>query len=87
MDPATATVLGRIEDKLDDVNDKVERYGQQLARHDVRIEHVEDHVKGLQGDRTHDQRQGVSVRAALIVGLCTVLTSTGGSALVNHLTR
>jgi hypothetical protein len=48
-------------------------------------------VRDLKGDRTHHQRHRLAtrtqLRTTLLVGVCTVLLSTSGSALVNILTR
>lgn len=99
-------ILHRILGLALDTNAKVEEYGRELARHDVRIGHVEQHVRDIKDDRTHDQRQGVpfrlghvedarrqgstrraQLRTSLLVGVFTVVLSTGGTAVINLFTR
>lgn len=82
MDDGTAHAFGRIEGKLDRLFDEVSAQGRQLAEHGVRLDHVEGDVDELKKHRTTDQRQGVSFRAALLVGLCTAAASFGGSAVI-----
>jgi hypothetical protein len=87
MDPSTANQLGRIEGKLDQIVDRITEQGQEIARHDVRIQHVESHVEKLQAAEVVEQRQGVSFRATLTVAAVTVLSSGGISFLVNVFNR
>jgi hypothetical protein len=68
--------LDRIERKVDDVGNKVEAYGQEIARHGVRLDHVEA-----------NQRQGMSFKAALTVALCGAIGGGGLGLLTNLLTR
>jgi CBS-domain-containing membrane protein len=94
--------LRRILDLTVDTNRAVHDASRQLAAHEVRIGHVEDGVRelkgdqregvrDLKGDRTHDRRQRratrSTLRTSLLVGVCTVLLSTGGSAVVQIITR
>jgi hypothetical protein len=95
-------MLGRILDLTVDTNKTVHEVGRQVAAHEARIGRTEqdvrdlkgdqrDDVRDLKGDRVHDRRQGRATRAqlrtSLLVGVCTVALSTGGTALVNLLTR
>lgn len=68
--------LDRIERAVGQVNDKVEAYGQEIARHGVRLDHVEA-----------NQSRGMSFKAALTVALCGALGGGGLGVLVNILTR
>lgn len=87
MDEYVAHSFGRIEAQLGQVLGELRMYGERTAEHGVRLGHVEDDVRELQNSKSDDVRQGVTLRAALAVGLFTVTSSGVASYVVALLTK
>ena len=82
MDEGIARSFARIEFQLDQLGIKMDRYGERIAEHAVRLGHVEDDVKELQAAKTADVRQGMTLRAGITVALFGATTSGLVSFLV-----
>lgn len=87
MDDGTAHAFGRVEGKLDRMFDELSTHGRELAELRVRVGHVEDDVVELKTARNADQRHGITLRGSILVGLTTVVTSGGLTALMSALIR
>lgn len=83
MDDGTARAFGRVEAQLDQVLTEVSRIGREIAKHDVRLDHVEERVDDLESARNTDHRQAGSIRAAVLVSLTGVLASGIVTTLIN----
>jgi hypothetical protein len=83
VDDGTARAFGRVEAQLDQVLTEVSRIGRDLAKHEVRLDHVEERVDALESARSTDHRQAGSVRAAVLVSLTGVLASGVVTTLIN----
>lgn len=83
MDDGTARAFGRVEAQLDQVLTEVSRIGREIAKHDVRLDHVEERVDDLESARNTDQRHGSSLRGAVLVSMTGVLASGVVTTLIN----
>lgn len=82
MDDGTAHAFGRVEGKLDRLFDEVSSQGRTLAKHGVRLDHVEEDVEDLKTRNNADDRHGITVRGSIFVGICTVVASGLVTSLV-----
>lgn len=73
MEQGMADFLGRIETKVEKVGDQVGDVRELIAKHSVRLDHVEANVT-----------RGMTLRAALTVTFCGALTSAGLSVLITY---
>ncbi len=75
MDEFAARSFGRIEAQLDQVLGKLDRHGERLAEHGVRLAHVEADVEELKTVNHDGVRQGMTFRTGLSVALLGAGTS------------
>lgn len=67
--------FGRIEGKIDKLDEKLDHVAETVGRHDERIRSVEKRVEDLESVRTDDQNQKSSHWGALRAGLLSAVVS------------
>jgi hypothetical protein len=78
-----ARLLGRVEAKVDKIDEKQDNHAVVLAEYGVRLSTVE---RSLTEDRTERAGHRVQIRAAIVTGLCGLMTGGVGSilSLIHH---
>lgn len=78
--------FGRLEGKLDKMDEKLDHQGETLAGHGERIVAVERDIRDLKQARANDDTGNTTVRAAVVGGVTSALVG-GGFVLLQLITH
>ncbi|MEV4053047.1 hypothetical protein AB0J55_17830 [Amycolatopsis sp. NPDC049688] len=87
---STNYLLGRIETKVDRIDEKLDHQGETLAGHAERLVAVERDIRELKLARANDQQQRDGGLSAMKVALVSAVTSSligGGFAVIQIVTK